>query len=76
MLAGALIGAGAAVVSLSPGCLSAEERRAISLADCVAQLALDLPEGYLLEGIRACRRLHAAPLPEPVSPLFTADGGP
>jgi hypothetical protein len=47
VLAGALVGLGLGVCVQALGCLSAEERRAVSVADCVAQLALGLPDRRL-----------------------------
>ena len=43
VVAGALVGAGLAA------CMTAAERRAVTVADCVAQLALDLPNVELHE---------------------------
>lgn len=45
VLAGLVVGAGLGVCSV--GCLNAKERRAVSVADCVAQKALGLPEADL-----------------------------
>ncbi len=46
IVAGLLVGASVASVSLT-GCLSPAERRALTVADCVAQKALELPDREL-----------------------------
>lgn len=45
VVAGLLIGTGLGICSV--GCLTPAERRAVSVADCVAQFALGLPETQL-----------------------------
>jgi hypothetical protein len=45
VVAGLIIGTGVGVCSF--GCLTPAERRAVSVADCVAQMALALPQQEL-----------------------------
>ena len=47
VLAGLIVGASLGLVSLVPGCLTPAERKALSVADCVARKALDLPDREL-----------------------------
>lgn len=47
VVAGALVGLGLGVCLQAAGCLSDAEKRALTVADCVAQLALGLPERQL-----------------------------
>lgn len=47
VLAGALVGLGFGVCLQAVGCLSDAEKRALTVADCVAQLALRLPDRRL-----------------------------
>lgn len=51
MVAGLLLGTGLGVCSV--GCLTPAERRAVSVADCVAQFALGLPEQELSDDLTA-----------------------
>lgn len=51
MAAGLLVGTGLGVCSV--GCLSPEEKRAVSVADCVAQMALSLPDRDLPDDLTA-----------------------
>lgn len=47
VVAGLILGTGLGVCSV--GCLTPAERRAVSVADCVAQFALGLPDEQLPE---------------------------
>lgn len=44
LVAGAVMGAGVGACWHATGCLTAAERQALSVADCVAQMALALPQ--------------------------------
>lgn len=84
VMAGLLLGASVGSVAVAGGCISAEERRALSVADCVARLALSLPQRDLprhpneVTGedlLLAIQVVDGVRMCRHGSALFTADGG-